>query len=70
VSLLFIPMRYVAEVALDVDGTPYATVTGSISLSENPRLRLSLPAGASEVATTLTDTAGTVTTATSLVSGI
>lgn len=69
ISLLFIPMRYVAEVAMTVDGAPYATVTGSISFSENPRLRLSLPAGAAEVAVTMTDTDGTVTTAKALVSG-
>jgi sulfur-oxidizing protein SoxY len=59
----------VAEVALAVDGRPYATVSGSISLSENPHLRLSLPAAAAEVAVTMTDTEGTVTTARALVSG-
>jgi sulfur-oxidizing protein SoxY len=69
VSLLFIPPRYVAQVAVTVDGRPYAEITGSISLAENPRLRIGLPAGASEVAVTMTDTEGTVTTATASISG-
>lgn len=69
ISLLYIPMRYISEVAVSVDGRPFATVEGSISLSENPRLTLSLPAAASEVRVTMTDTEGAVATTTARLSG-
>lgn len=61
ISLLFIPMRYVQTLDIQLDGQPYATVTGSISLAENPRLGLSAPAQTRSVDATMTDTDGTVT---------
>ncbi|TCO71676.1 quinoprotein dehydrogenase-associated SoxYZ-like carrier [Rhodovulum euryhalinum] len=61
VTLLFIPMRYVQTLDVALDGQPYATVTGSISLSENPRISLAAPAGTRSVDATMTDTDGTVT---------
>ena len=63
ISLLYIPMRYVETLDIAIDGQPFATVTGSISLSENPHLGLSVPPGARRAAVELTDTDGTVTTA-------
>ena len=61
ISLLFIPMRYVEDLEIDLDGAGYVGVTGSISLSENPRLGVSIPARTRSVDVTLTDTSGTVT---------
>ena len=63
ISLLFIPMRYVETVDLNLDGVGYVTMTGSISLSENPRVSLSIPRQAQSVDVTMTDTSGTVTKA-------
>ncbi|WP_425102324.1 quinoprotein dehydrogenase-associated SoxYZ-like carrier [Tropicibacter sp. S64] len=63
ISLLFIPMRYVEDVRIDLDGAGYVDITGSISLSENPRLGLSVPGKTRSVDVTMTDTDGTVSTA-------
>ena len=63
ITLLFIPLRYVETVDIDLDGAGYVDVTGSISLSENPRVSLSVPARTRSVDVTLTDTDGTVTIA-------
>lgn len=63
ISLLYIPMRYVEDVQIDLDGAGYVGVTGSISLSENPRLGMSVPRKTQSVDVTLTDTDGTVSTA-------
>ncbi|SFB12459.1 sulfur-oxidizing protein SoxY [Poseidonocella pacifica] len=60
ISLLFIPMRYVETVDIDIDGGAYVGMTGSISLSENPQLSLSVPGDARSAAVTMTDTDGTV----------
>ena len=60
ITLLFIPMRYVETVDVDLDGGGYVSVTGSISLSENPRLGLSVPGKTQSVDVTMTDTDGTV----------
>lgn len=60
VSLLFIPMRYVESVEIDLDGRPFAELTGSISLSENPEFSLSIPAAAHVIDVTMTDTDGSV----------
>lgn len=60
ISLLFIPMRYVENVEIDLDGGGYVDMTGSISLSENPRVSLSVPRTAQSVDVTMTDTDGTV----------
>lgn len=61
ISLLFIPMRYVETVEIDLDGAGYVEMTGSISLSENPQVALSVPGRAQAVDVTMTDTDGTVT---------
>ncbi|PWR04269.1 quinoprotein dehydrogenase-associated SoxYZ-like carrier [Meridianimarinicoccus roseus] len=61
ISLLYIPMRYVETVEIDLDGGGYVDVTGSISLSENPRIGLSVPRAARSVDVTMTDTRGTRT---------
>ena len=63
ISLLYIPMRYVEDVQVDLDGAGYVGVTGSISLSENPRLGVSVPGRTQSVDVTMTDTEGTVTRA-------
>lgn len=60
ISLLFIPMRYVEQVEIDLDGAGYVDLTGSISLSENPQVSLSVPTRAQSVDVTMTDTSGTV----------
>lgn len=63
ITLLYIPMRYVEDVQIDLDGAGYVDVTGSISLSENPRLGMSVPGKTRSVDVTMTDTDGTVTKA-------
>lgn len=63
ISLLFIPMRYVENVDIDLDGSGYVGMTGSISLSENPRVGLSVPSRTQSVDVTMTDTDGTVSKA-------
>ncbi|WP_424971714.1 quinoprotein dehydrogenase-associated SoxYZ-like carrier [Dinoroseobacter sp. S76] len=60
ISLLFIPMRYVESVDIDLDGAGFVEMTGSISLSENPRVGLSVPSQSQSVDITMTDTDGTV----------
>lgn len=60
ITLLFIPMRYVETVEIALDGQSFATVTGSISLSENPELTLSIPSATRGIDVTMTDTDGTV----------
>lgn len=61
ISLLFIPMRYVETVEIDLDGAGFVNMTGSISLSENPQVSLSVPSRAQSVDVTMTDTDGTTT---------
>ena len=58
ISLLFIPMRYIETVDIDLDGADYVSLTGSISLSENPRIGVSVPSGTQMVDVTMTDTSG------------
>ena len=69
ISLLFIPMRYVETVEIDLDGAGFVTMTGSISLSENPRVSLAVPQGTKAVDVTMTDTDGTVATASKTLAG-
>ncbi|MGB0905078.1 MAG: thiosulfate oxidation carrier protein SoxY, partial [Mangrovicoccus sp.] len=59
ISLLFIPMRYVDNLDIELDGQGYVDITGSISLSENPALSLSVPADTARAKVTLHDTDGT-----------
>lgn len=63
ITLLFIPFRYVENLAVDLDGGAYVKMQGSISLSENPRIGLSIPGSTRDVDVTMTDTDGAVTTA-------
>lgn len=63
ISLLFIPMRYVETVDIDLDGNGYVEMTGSISLSENPRVGLAVPRHTQSVDVTMIDTDGTVASA-------
>ncbi|MEJ8475630.1 quinoprotein dehydrogenase-associated SoxYZ-like carrier [Roseibium algae] len=63
ISLLYIPARYVETLQLNLNGAPFATMTGSISLSENPQVTVSVPSGTNRVKAILTDTDGTVTEA-------
>ncbi|WP_439527062.1 quinoprotein dehydrogenase-associated SoxYZ-like carrier [Roseovarius mucosus] len=63
ISLLFTPLRVVDELEINLDNAPYLTMTGSISLSENPRLRVSIPTGTTTANVTLRDTDGTTTSA-------
>jgi len=60
VTLLYIPARYVDTLQLDLNGTPFVTMTGSISLSENPNVSFSIPSGTRRVKARMTDTQGTV----------
>ena len=69
ISLLFIPMRFVESVDVALDGAPFAAVTGSISLSENPSLSLSVPGGTRSADVEMTDTDGTVTRAHTALAG-
>ncbi len=59
ISLLYIPMRYVETVSIGVDGQDYLEMTGSISLSENPEISLSVPADVQVVDVLMRDTDGT-----------
>ncbi|MGR3375918.1 quinoprotein dehydrogenase-associated SoxYZ-like carrier [Salipiger abyssi] len=63
ITLLFIPMRYVERVEIATDAGGYVEMTGSISLSENPQVSLSIPGATRSVDVTMTDTKGTITTA-------
>jgi sulfur-oxidizing protein SoxY len=63
ISLLYIPARYIEKLELKLNGMPFSTMTGSISLSENPKVTLSVPSGTKRVKAILTDTDGTVTEA-------
>ncbi|MCO6382102.1 quinoprotein dehydrogenase-associated SoxYZ-like carrier [Oceanicola sp. 502str15] len=61
ISLLYIPMRYVENLDVELDGGAYVDITGSISLSENPSVSLSVPRAAGHIGVTMTDTDGTTT---------
>jgi len=63
ITLLYIPLRIVGEIGVALDNAPYLSMTGSISLSENPRLRVSVPEGTSVAEVILHDTGGKVTRA-------
>ena len=63
ITLLFTPMRYIESLGIDLDGGGYVEMTGSISLSENPQVSLSIPTGSQSVDVTMTDTDGTISQA-------
>ncbi len=56
ISLLYLPARYVDTIAVEADDRPLFTMTGSISLSENPELTFDVPADASSLTVRMTDT--------------
>lgn len=60
ISLLYIPMRYIETVRIALDGADYVELTGSISLSENPQIGISVPSRTRSVDVTMTDTSGSV----------
>lgn len=63
VTLLYIPARYVDTLQINLNGAPFVTMTGSISLSENPNVSVSIPKGTKRVKAKMTDTDGTVSEA-------
>lgn len=69
ITLLYIPFRYVETLDVALDGAPYLRMSGSISLSENPQIDLSIPAGSRLVEVTMTDTDGAVTSAEQVLPG-
>ena len=69
ITLLYTPMRYVQDVDITVNGDAYVNLSGSISLSENPELTLSVPGDTRLVGVTMTDSDGTVSTVTQGVTG-
>lgn len=60
ITLLYVPANYVHTVEVSGDGRPFFTVTGSISLSENPEIEFSHPAGVSAIEVRAEDTDGNV----------
>ena len=60
ITLLFTPARYVETVEVWADDAPSFTVTGSISLSENPEIGFSVPQGAHVLKVRVGDTDGAV----------
>lgn len=60
ITLLFTPARYVERVEVWADEAPAFTVTGSISLSENPEIGFATPDGAHALRVRMTDTDGAV----------
>lgn len=58
ITLLFIPMRYVETVEVKADDKALFTLTGSISLSENPAIKFEIPEESVGVGVKMTDTEG------------
>jgi sulfur-oxidizing protein SoxY len=58
ITLLFTPARFVETLEVWADETPLFTVTGSISLSENPRFGFEKPLGVEWLRVRMTDSAG------------
>ena len=59
ISLLYIPMRYLQTIDVELDGAPFASVAGSISLSENPAFTVTVPARTQSAQVRIVDTEGT-----------
>jgi len=70
ITLLFIHARFIDTIDVDVDGQDFVEITGSISLSENPDVDLSIPGTARQIDVTLTDTDGHVSTSATTVAGL
>lgn len=60
ITLLYRPARFVETLEVWADETPLFTVTGSISLSENPQIAFDRPHAAQALRVRLTDTDGAV----------
>jgi sulfur-oxidizing protein SoxY len=58
ITLLYLPARYIETVEVFADGQPVYTMTGSITLSENPVLTTDLPSTAGTISVRMTDTEG------------
>jgi sulfur-oxidizing protein SoxY len=58
ITLLFTPARFVQTLEVSADETPLFTVTGSISLSENPKFGFDKPLAADSLRVRMTDSAG------------
>lgn len=58
ISLLYIPARYLQTLDVATDGRPLFTMTGSISLSENPVVEFEVPAEAKRLQVRMRDTGG------------
>lgn len=69
ISLLYIPARFIDTLNISVNGAPYVDITGSISLSENPRLELTIPPGGRTAGVHLLDTNGATSDAEVTLSG-
>jgi sulfur-oxidizing protein SoxY len=60
VTLLYTPARFIERLELWADTAPLFTVTGSISLSENPQFTFDRPLGAQSLRVRMIDTEGAV----------
>lgn len=58
ITLLYLPARFIETVEVSTDDQPMFTMTGSISLSEDPVLSVELPPAASALSVKMTDTEG------------
>jgi len=56
ITLLYLPARFIETIAFSTDDRPMFTMTGSISLSEDPALAVVLPAGSSTLTVKMVDT--------------
>ena len=70
ISLLFIHARFIDTIEVDVNGRDFMEITGSISLSENPDIKVSVPGYAQNLDVTLTDTDGSVSNSKVSVAGL
>lgn len=70
ISLLFIPARFIDAIDVDINGQEFVDITGSISFSENPDIKISVPAQTGRVDVELTDTDGSETHARKVLAGI
>lgn len=60
ITLLFTPARYVETVDVWADDVPVFTMTGSISLAENPEIAFTAPGAAHALRVRMSDTDGAV----------
>jgi len=56
ITLLYLPARFIETIAFSTDDQPMFTMTGSISLSEDPALSVALPAGSTTLKVMMIDT--------------